>query len=116
MKKIKDVVLSIVPFAAGYALYEIAPDAFKSIIYAAVLIGLGVFLILVKRLLSDLRMHYMEIAVLRTLLDTFHATRVTEFKATEWGKSDTKEGKVTIVNMETGEEEEIIIKEEDENV
>ncbi|MDN5651016.1 MAG: hypothetical protein L0G51_00150 [Lactococcus lactis] len=116
MNKIKELLMSIIPFIAGYGLYEIAPETFKSIIYATVLIGLGVLLILVKRLLSDLHMHYMEIAVLRTLLDSFHGTKVTKFTASEWGKSDKKESKLTIVNMETGEEEEIIIKEEDKNV
>ncbi|QCW07634.1 hypothetical protein [Lactococcus phage CHPC971] len=85
MKKIKELLISIIPFIAGYGLYEIAPETFKSIIYAAVLMGLGVLLILVKRLLSDLRMHYMENALLRTLLDGFHGT-------SEWAKSDRETG------------------------
>lgn len=116
MKKIKELFMSSILFIAGYGLYEIAPETFKAIIYAAVLIGLGVLLILVKRLLSDLRMHYMEIAVLRTLLDSFHGTRVTKFTASEWGKSDKKESKVTIVDMKTGEEEEFVIEKDDDNV
>ena len=116
MKKIKELLMSIIPFIAGYGLYEIAPETFKSIIYATVLIGLGVLLILVKRLLSDLYMHYMEIAVLRTLLDSFHGTKVTKITASEWDKSDNKESKVTIVDMKTGKEEEFIVEEDDKNV
>ena len=103
MKKIKELLMSIIPFIACYGLYEIAPEILKSIIYATVLIGLGVLLILVKRLLSDLHMHYMEITVLRTLLDSFHGTKVTKITATEWCKSDKKESRVTIVDMNTGE-------------
>ncbi len=116
MKKIKEILMSIIPFIAGYGLYEIAPETFKSIIYATVLIGLGVLLILVKRLLSDLHMHYMEITVLRTLLDSFHGTKVTKFTASEWDKSDKKESKVTVVDMKTGKEEEFIVEEDDKNV
>ncbi len=59
MKKIKELLMSIIPFIAGYGLYEIAPETFKSIIYATVLIGLGVLLILVKRLLSDFHIMHM---------------------------------------------------------
>ena len=116
MKKIKELLMSIIPFIAGYGLYEIAPETFKSIIYATVLIGLGVLLILVKRLLSDLRTHYMEITVLRALLDSFHGTRVTNIKASKCDKSDRKESKVTIVDMKTGEEEEFVIEKDDDNV
>lgn len=116
MKKIKELLMSITPFIAGYGLYKIAPEILKSIIYAAVLIGLGVLLILVKRLLSDLHIHYMEITVLRTLLDSFHGTKVTKITASEWGKSDKKESKVTIVDIKTGEEKEFILEEDDVNV
>lgn len=116
MKKIKELLMSIIPFIAGYGLYEIAPETFKSIIYAVVLIGLGVLLILVKRLLSDLHMHYMEIAVLRSLLDSFHGIKVTKFTASKYGKSDEKESKVTIVDMKTGEEEVFVIEKDDDNV
>lgn len=116
MKKIKELLMSIIPFIAGYGLYEIAPETFKSIIYATVLIGLGVLLILVKRLLSDLYTHYMEITVLRTLLDSFHGIRVTKSTASKCGKSDKKESKVTIVDMKTGEEEVFVIEKDDDNV
>lgn len=116
MKKIKELLMSILPFIAGYGLYKIAPETLKSIIYAAVLMGLGVLLILVKRLLSDLHMHYMENAVLLTVLDSFHGTKVTKITASKNGKSDKKENKVTIVDMKTGEEEEFIIEKDDKNV
>lgn len=116
MKKIKELLMSIIPFIAGYGLYEIAPETFKSIIYAVVLIGLGVLLILVKRLLSDLHTNYMEIALLRTLLDSFHGTRVTKSTASKCDKSDKKENKVTIIDMKTGEKEEFVMEKEDDNV